>query len=111
MMEKQMLFTQATKKMSTFVTTNPSIVKTNPIILPIMRLIIQKDYDGMSKWAAEYVIDKINAFQPTKDKPFVLGLATGSSPEGFYREVVAAYKAGRISFKNVVTFNMDEYEL
>ena len=74
-----------------------------------MRLIIQKDYDGMSKWAAEYVIDKINAFQPTKDKPFVLGLATGSSPEGFYREVVAAYKAGRISFKNVVTFNMDEY--
>ena len=74
-----------------------------------MRLIIQKDYDGMSKWAAEYVIDKINAFQPTEDKPFVLGLATGSSPEGFYREVVAAYKAGRISFKNVVTFNMDEY--
>ena len=74
-----------------------------------MRLIIQKDYDGMSKWAAEYVIDKINAFQPTEDKPFVLGLATGSSPEGFYHEVVAAYKAGRISFKNVVTFNMDEY--
>ncbi len=74
-----------------------------------MRLIIQKDYDGMSKWAAEYVIDKINAFNPTKDKPFVLGLATGSSPEGFYREVVKAYKAGRISFKNVVTFNMDEY--
>ena len=74
-----------------------------------MRLIIQKDYDGMSKWAAEYVIDKINAFNPTKDKPVVLGLATGSSPEGFYREVVKAYKAGRISFKNVVTFNMDEY--
>lgn len=74
-----------------------------------MRLIIQKDYDGMSHWAAEYVINKINEFHPTSDKPFVLGLATGSSPEGFYREVVKAYKAGRISFKNVVTFNMDEY--
>jgi glucosamine-6-phosphate deaminase len=74
-----------------------------------MRLIIQKDYDGMSRWAAEYVINKINEFHPTSDKPFVLGLATGSSPEGFYREVVKAYKAGRISFKNVVTFNMDEY--
>ncbi len=74
-----------------------------------MRLIIQKDYDGMSQWAAKYVIDKVNAFHPTSEKPFVLGLATGSSPEGFYREIVKAYKAGKISFKNIVTFNMDEY--
>ena len=38
-----------------------------------------------------------------------IGLPTGSSPVGVYRKLVDAYKAGRISFKNVVTFNMDEY--
>lgn len=74
-----------------------------------MRVIIKEDYDKMSKWAAEYVISKINAFNPTPENPFVLGLATGSSPVGFYKEIVKAYQEGRISFKNVVTFNMDEY--
>jgi len=38
-----------------------------------------------------------------------LGLPTGSSPEGVYKELVKLYKAGKISFKNVITFNMDEY--
>ena len=40
---------------------------------------------------------------------FVLGLPTGSSPVGMYRELVKAYQEGRVSFKNVITFNMDEY--
>ena len=74
-----------------------------------MRLIIKDDYDGMSKWAAEYIIDKITKFNPTAQHPFVLGLATGSTPVGMYAELVKAYKAGRISFKHVITFNMDEY--
>ena len=39
-----------------------------------MRLIIEKDYQKMSQWAAEHVIERINAFQPTAEKPFVLGL-------------------------------------
>ena len=39
----------------------------------------------------------------------MLGLPTGSSPIGVYKRLVQAYKDGRISFKNVVTFNMDEY--
>ena len=47
-----------------------------------MRLIIENNYALMSEWAANYVIQRINAFQPTKDHPFVLGLPTGSSPEG-----------------------------
>ncbi len=38
-----------------------------------------------------------------------MGLPTGSSPEGVYKELVKLYKAGKISFKNVITFNMDEY--
>lgn len=74
-----------------------------------MRLIIQKDYDAMSKWAAHYIVKRILDFKPTKSNPFVLGLPTGSSPIGTYKEMVKLHKAGKISFKNVITFNMDEY--
>lgn len=63
----------------------------------------------MSQWAAEHVIKRINEFAPTAERPFVLGLPTGSSPIGMYQALVKAYKEGRVSFKNVVTFNMDEY--
>ncbi|MBO4487933.1 MAG: glucosamine-6-phosphate deaminase [Bacteroidaceae bacterium] len=74
-----------------------------------MRVIIKDNYTQVSKWAAEHVIEKINAFKPTKQKPFVLGLPTGSTPIGMYLNLVKAYREGRVSFKNVVTFNMDEY--
>ncbi len=74
-----------------------------------MRVIIQPDYDQVSKWVAHYVVKKINDFKPTAKKPFVLGLPTGSSPVGTYKELVKLYKKGKVSFKNVVTFNMDEY--
>ena len=63
----------------------------------------------MSQWAANYVVGRINAAKPTKEKPFVLGLPTGSSPIGMYRALVKAYQEGKVSFKNVLTFNMDEY--
>lgn len=74
-----------------------------------MRLIIEKNYDLLSAWAANYVAAKINAANPTEDKPFVLGLPTGSSPLGMYKNLIALNKAGKVSFKNVITFNMDEY--
>ncbi|MBQ0090392.1 MAG: glucosamine-6-phosphate deaminase [Prevotellaceae bacterium] len=74
-----------------------------------MRVIIKDDYAAVSKWAAEHVIKCINVFAPTKDNPFVLGLPTGSTPIGMYKNLVKAYEEGRVSFKNVVTFNMDEY--
>lgn len=74
-----------------------------------MRLIIQPDYQSISSWAAEYVISRINTFNPTADRPFVLGLPTGSSPLGMYKALVEAYKSGRVSFEHVTTFNMDEY--
>ncbi len=74
-----------------------------------MRLIIQPDYAKLSAWAANYVINRINEARPTEDHPFVLGLPTGSSPEGMYAELVKANKEGRVSFRNVITFNMDEY--
>ena len=74
-----------------------------------MRVIIEKNYDELSRWAARHVVETINAFHPTAEKPFVLGLPTGSSPMGMYAEIVKAVKAGEVSFKHVLTFNMDEY--
>lgn len=74
-----------------------------------MRLIIQPDYDHMARWAAHYIARKIELFRPTAEKPFVLGLPTGSSPIGVYNELIGLYKLGKVSFKNVITFNMDEY--
>ncbi|ODQ77555.1 hypothetical protein BABINDRAFT_99697 [Babjeviella inositovora NRRL Y-12698] len=62
-----------------------------------------------SDFLAEYIVEKINAFNPTPSRPFVIGLPTGSSPEKVYLNLVGYYKAGKISFENVVSFNMDEY--
>lgn len=74
-----------------------------------MRVVIQPDYDKMSKWTAAHIAKAIKSAKPTADKPFVLGLPTGSSPIGAYQELSRLCKAKKVSFKNVVTFNMDEY--
>ena len=74
-----------------------------------MRLIIQKDYDALSLWAAHYVASKIIDANPTAENPFVLGLPTGSSPLGMYKGLIDLNKKGLVSFKNIITFNMDEY--
>lgn len=74
-----------------------------------MRIVIRKNYEEVSKWVADHVCETINNFGPTKEKPFVLGLPTGSSPIGTYENLVKMNKENEISFKNVVTFNMDEY--
>jgi glucosamine-6-phosphate deaminase len=74
-----------------------------------MRVIIEPNYEVVSEWAANYVAKKINEFGPNETKPFVLGLPTGSSPLGMYKELIKLNKAGKVSFKNVATFNMDEY--
>ena len=74
-----------------------------------MRVIIEPDYDKMSKWAADYVARRIIESNPTAAKPFKLGCPTGSSPLGLYKELIRKYQSGEISFEHVVTFNMDEY--
>lgn len=74
-----------------------------------MRLIPLKNADQVAKWSARYIVDRINQFNPTEDRPFVLGLPTGGTPLKTYQELIALCKAGEVSFKNVVTFNMDEY--
>lgn len=74
-----------------------------------MRIVIKKNYDEVSDWVANYVTDKINKANPSSEKPFVLGLPTGSSPVGTYKNMIKIHKAGKLSFENVITFNMDEY--
>ena len=74
-----------------------------------MRVIIEPDYQALSQWAANYVANKINAANPTSEKPFVLGSPTGSSPLGMFKALVELNKQGKVSFKHVITFNMDEY--
>ncbi|MBR5867355.1 MAG: glucosamine-6-phosphate deaminase [Spirochaetaceae bacterium] len=74
-----------------------------------MRLIIRPSYDDCSIWTANYIAKKINDANPTENKPFVLGLPTGSTPLGTYKHLIKLNKEGKVSFKNVITFNMDEY--
>ena len=74
-----------------------------------MRVIILKDKQEIGKWSAYQIAKKILKFNPTADKPFVLGLPTGSTPLGTYKELINLYQEGIISFENVITFNMDEY--
>lgn len=74
-----------------------------------MRIVIKKNTDEVGDWVATYIIDKIKRANAGKKNPFVLGLPTGSSPLPVYAELIKRHKAGIISFKNVITFNMDEY--
>lgn len=74
-----------------------------------MRVIIKEDYSTCAEWAANHIVRRISAFNPTPDRPFVVGLPTGSTPLGVYKELIRLHKAGKVSFRNVVSFNMDEY--
>ena len=74
-----------------------------------MRLLIHKGYENISRWTANYIVQRLIEFTGGSGKPFVLGLPTGSTPLGVYRHLITAYKTGKVSFSNVITFNMDEY--
>jgi len=75
-----------------------------------MRLIIENDPQGVALWVSQYIAKYINRhFENNPDKPFVLGLPTGSTPLETYKELIKLNKNGEVSFKNVITFNMDEY--
>ncbi|OCH85543.1 Glucosamine/galactosamine-6-phosphate isomerase [Obba rivulosa] len=74
-----------------------------------MRLIIRDDPTAVGEYIGNYIAKRINDFKPTPEKPFVLGLPTGSSPIPTYKHLIKLVKEGSLSFKHVVTFNMDEY--
>ncbi|MBP5419976.1 MAG: glucosamine-6-phosphate deaminase [Bacteroidales bacterium] len=74
-----------------------------------MKLIIRNNAAEGSLWAAQRIANAIRAKTVYSDKPFVLGLCTGSTPIATYTELIRMVKAGELSFRNVITFNMDEY--
>lgn len=69
-----------------------------------MRIYCEKDYEAMSRRAAQIIAAEI-----THNPACLLGLATGSTPEGAYRYLVDWYKKGCLSFKDVRSVNLDEY--
>lgn len=69
-----------------------------------MKVIVTKDYDELSKEAFKVMKEVLDA-RPDA----VLGLATGSSPEGLYAEMVKDHKENGTSYKDVHTYNLDEY--
>lgn len=70
-----------------------------------MRIYCEKDYDAMSRRTAQII-----AAQITHDPSCVLGLATGSTPEGAYKYLADWHKKSCLSFRNVRTVNLDEYK-
>ena len=74
-----------------------------------MKVIIRKNYNECADYVAKHIEEKITKAKPSKQALFVLGLPTGSTPLGVYQKLIERVKAGRLSFKDVVTFNMDEY--
>lgn len=69
-----------------------------------MKVIVKKDYESMSKEAANIIKDEM-----VKNPNIVLGLATGSTPVGMYNELIRLHKEEGLDFSNVTTFNLDEY--
>ncbi|KOP71241.1 glucosamine-6-phosphate deaminase [Cytobacillus solani] len=69
-----------------------------------MKIIRVKDYEALSKRAASYLIEKV------RNKPnMILGLATGGTSEGTYQYLIKDYKGNQTSYRDVTTFNLDEY--
>lgn len=69
-----------------------------------MKVIVTKNYDEMSRVAADILLKQV------KENPrSTLGLATGSSPIGTYQKIIEAYNNKEVSFKDVTTYNLDEY--
>ncbi|MDR3297716.1 MAG: glucosamine-6-phosphate deaminase, partial [Prevotellaceae bacterium] len=74
-----------------------------------MQLFIEPSPALVAQRATAQIVARINAHSKRTDKPFVLGLPTGSTPLETYKALIVAHRAGSVSFKNVITFNMDEY--
>lgn len=70
-----------------------------------MRIYCEKDYDAMSRRAAQVIAAEI-----THNPACVLGLATGSTPEGAYKYLVDWDQKGCLSFRDVLSVNLDEYK-
>ena len=72
----------------------------------IVLQVYENEYIGV-RYAADNIVAAINAH--SEERPFVLGLTTGKTPIGLYRELVKRYKAGEVSFANVAVYSLDEF--
>ena len=70
--------------------------------------VVFENSNDASKAVAQEIAALIQAKQKSNE-PCILGLATGSSPKGLYAELVRLHKEEGLSFKNVISFNLDEY--
>lgn len=73
-----------------------------------MRVVILDTPDDVAKFSAQHVANKITEVRTCGRQP-VLGLATGGTPLGMYKILVEKYQAGELSFKDIKSFNLDEY--
>jgi hypothetical protein len=71
----------------------PRVDVTSPAVL--QRLVIKDNADEVAEWVAQYVVARIKGFAPTAERPFVLGLPTGSSPLSAYKKVRGGGGTGR----------------
>ncbi|WP_243292054.1 glucosamine-6-phosphate deaminase [Bacillus sp. FJAT-47783] len=69
-----------------------------------MQIIMTKNYQEMSRKAAEYLISKVRA-----NPSMTLGLATGGTPIGLYEQLIRDHRDNGTSYENITTFNLDEY--
>jgi glucosamine-6-phosphate deaminase len=73
-----------------------------------IKTLIVRSHDDLAALVADRIVEVI--LRAVARKGYcVLGLATGSSPVGVYQELIKRHRAGEVSFKSVVTFNLDEY--
>jgi glucosamine-6-phosphate deaminase len=100
--DKQATFTM-------YVPPPPSLAILNSNLTHLRRLIIRPSAASASLYVAHLIRARINAFSPTAPRPFVLGLPTGSSPLLVYKYLISFHRSGTLSFRHVITFNMDEY--
>lgn len=70
----------------------------------MMQVKVFEDYDTLSRYAADIFLEQIE-----KKPDAVLGLATGGTPEGFYKHLITSYQNEKLDFSTLRTFNLDEY--
>jgi glucosamine-6-phosphate deaminase len=73
-----------------------------------IRTVVLRDHDDIARLVAQRIAELVRQRQ-ADGRPVVIGLATGSTPIGVYRELIRLHREEGLSFANVVTFNLDEY--
>ena len=75
-----------------------------------VRCFVAKDKEGACRNIALHLVQRMEEHRASgAERPFVLGLATGSTPIPIYRELARLHKEGKVSFKGVISINLDEY--